>query len=403
MKVVPTLRFAEFSRVWQKNKVSSILERHVDPVELDSDKEYQEIGIRSHGKGLFHKQPVKGKSIGNKRVFWIKENAFILNIVFAWEQAIAITTEKENGLIASHRFPMYLPKNNQVDVYFLKYFFLRKRGKLILEIASPGGAGRNKTLGQSAFAKSKIHLPTLPEQQKIASFLSAVDDRIRQLTRKKELLERYKKGVMQQLFSQQIRFKRDDGGEYVGWEEVPLGKITGRITNKNKDTKYETVLTNSASEGIVNQSDYFDKDIANKKNLAGYYVVSVGDFVYNPRISNNAPFGPIKKNKLVKGLMSPLYSIFRFNSKNTTFFEYYFDSGFWHKYMYSISNFGARHDRMNISLHDFYKMPIPVPNESEQNKIASFLSAINQQIVQLDQQLEKTKAFKKGLLQQMFV
>ena len=84
-----------------------ILERVEVPVNVEPDKEYVQIGIRSHGKGLFYKEPVLGKALGNKQVFWIQPNCFILNVVFAWEQAITKTTENEIGMIGSHRFPMY--------------------------------------------------------------------------------------------------------------------------------------------------------------------------------------------------------------------------------------------------------------------------------------------------------
>ena len=141
---------------WNVYLFRDILERVEVPVNVESNKEYVQIGIRSHGKGLFYKEPVLGKALGNKQVFWIQPNCFILNVVFAWEQAITKTTENEIGMIGSHRFPMYRPKNDLVDIDYLIYYFLTKRGTDILEAASPGGAGRNRTLGQERFLKSKI-------------------------------------------------------------------------------------------------------------------------------------------------------------------------------------------------------------------------------------------------------
>lgn len=252
--------------------------------------------------------------------------------------------------------------------------------------------------------KVLITITSLPEQTKIAAFLSAVDTKIDQLTQKKALLETYKKGVMQQIFSQKIRFTPDEGGEYPEWEEKRLGEVANRKTLKNKENKYKYVLTNSATQGIVSQQDYFDKDIANQNNLEGYYIVDVDDFVYNPRISVFAPVGPIKRNKLAKGIMSPLYTVFAFNENvSLCFMEMFFSTNMWHDYMLSISNFGARHDRMNITTKDFIEMPILLPCLEEQTQIANFLSAIDRKIDLVSQQLEQTKAFKKGLLQQMFV
>ena len=208
---------------------------------------------------------------------------------------------------------------------------------------------------------------------------------------------------MQKIFSQEIRFRDDDGSDYPEWIKKKLGEIAIRSTLKNRDNNINFVLTNSASKGIVSQSDYFSKDIANQNNLEGYYIVSVDDFVYNPRISINAPVGPIKRNKLTIGVMSPLYTVFKMNNVNLSFIEYFFRTTLWHRYMHSIANIGARHDRMNITNEDFLKMPINLPSLKEQTKIANFLTSIDSKIVQTQTQLNTTKEFKKALLQQMFV
>lgn len=186
------------------------------------------------------------------------------------------------------------------------------------------------------------------------------------------------------------------------WEIIRLQDLAIRITEKNRDNKIQTVLTNSATKGIVSQADYFDRDIANKNNLNGYYIVNIGDYVYNPRISKYAPVGPIKKNNLVLGLMSPLYSVFRFNTNEDEFFENYFETTAWHKYMKSVANYGARHDRMNISNSDFFKMSIPIPSLSEQQKIASFLSAIDEKLQQLNKKKSLLEEYKKGVMQKIF-
>jgi type I restriction enzyme M protein len=201
------------------------------------------------------------------------------------------------------------------------------------------------------------------------------------------LLEQYKKGVMQLLFSGKLRFKDDNGENYPNWEEKKLGEVAERNLVKNKNNIVNFVLTNSATQGIVSQDDYFDRKIANQNNLEGYYIVNVGDFVYNPRISVHAPVGPIKRNKLKVGVMSPLYSVFRFNVENLEFFEFYFDTSNWHFYLESFSNKGARHDRMNISNSDFFSMPIPLPCSKERKKIADFLSSIDVKIKSVKQQL----------------
>src|SRR5690606_14577523 len=109
------------------------------------------------------------------------------------------------------------------------------------------------------------------------------------------------------------------------WVEKKLGDIANRITLKNKNSQITQIFTNSAEHGIVNQRDFFDKDIANQSNIEGYYIVEPGDFVYNPRVSSFAPVGPIaKNNKNYAGAVSPLYTVFRFINPINDFYVYYF-------------------------------------------------------------------------------
>lgn len=186
------------------------------------------------------------------------------------------------------------------------------------------------------------------------------------------------------------------------WRETKLVNIASRVISKNRTNDVSYVLTNSATRGIVSQQDYFDKDIANQNNLEGYYIVEKNDFVYNPRISANAPVGPIKRNNLAKGLMSPLYSVFRFNEKNLDYFEHYFESVHWHKYLKGIANYGARHDRMNITVEDFFAMPFLLPSEEEKQKIAAFLTTVDEKIQQLARKKELLEQYKKGVMQKIF-
>ena len=241
------------------------------------------------------------------------------------------------------------------------------------------------------------------EQRKIADFLTAVDERIAQLSQKKALLEAYKKGVMQQLFTQVLRFQDDHGNHFPDWEEKELKEIAHPVKRKNRDMKETFVLTNSATRGIISQRDYFDQDVANPKSLGGYYVVEADDFVYNPRISETAPVGPIKRNRLGTGVMSPLYTVFRFAKGDPSFFEFFFQTDVWHGYMKGVANFGARHDRMAITSGSFYALPLPVPHLAEQTKIANFLTAFDCKIGAVAAQIAHTQTWKKGLLQQMFV
>ena len=189
------------------------------------------------------------------------------------------------------------------------------------------------------------------------------------------------------------------GGE---WEVKRLGEIADRCNFRNKDKAETRVLTNSATEGVVDQNAYFDKDIAVKENTDNYHIVDRDDFVYNPRISTSAPVGPISRNKLGRGIMSPLYSVFRFKSENIDYLEHFFSTTLWHKYLKQVANYGARFDRMAISTEDFYAMPIFVPSLPEQQKIAECLSSVDDLIQAEADQLQALKDHKKGLMQQLF-
>lgn len=186
------------------------------------------------------------------------------------------------------------------------------------------------------------------------------------------------------------------------WRIEALGKLAKRCTKKNSEGEHKRVLTNSAEYGVIDQRDYFDKDIANQGNLEGYYIVEKGDYVYNPRISASAPVGPISRNNVGTGVMSPLYTVFRFISSGNDFFSHYFKSTHWHQYMRQTSSTGARHDRMSITNDDFMNMPLPVSEPKEQQKIADSLSSLDELIAAEKQKLDTLKIHKTGLIKQIF-
>lgn len=166
-----------------------------------------------------------------------------------------------------------------------------------------------------------------------------------------------------------LRFK----GFTNDWEQRELREIAKKRTEKNRNLLTNNVLSNSAIYGIIKQTEYFDKSIAN--NIQNYYLVYENDFVYNPRISNNAPFGPISRNKLNElGIMSPLYLVFYFSTKSLSdYLEIYFKSSKWHKFMYMNGNSGARSDRFAIKDNDFFRMKIKMPHSKDEiNKIYKF-------------------------------
>lgn len=196
----------------------------------------------------------------------------------------------------------------------------------------------------------------------------------------------------------ELRFK----GFHDDWEQRKLEQISDKVTEKNKQEIFKEVLTNSAEFGIVSQESYFDKEIANVKNISGYYIVRPNDFVYNPRISNFAPVGPIKRNTLfITGIMSPLYYVFRTKNISTTYLQKYFESTHWHRFMYMNGDSGARSDRFAIKDTTFNEMPIPYPVFEEQKSIANFISKLDKIITLHQRKLNLLVSIKDAIIERV--
>ena len=141
------------------------------------------------------------------------------------------------------------------------------------------------------------------------------------------------------------------------------------------------MICNSAQFGLIPQRDFFEKDIANDQNTDKYLVIETGDFVYNPRISTQAPYGPVNIYTSSNiGVVSPLYFVFTVNKINSSFLYYYFQSNCWHRFMYLNGDSGARSDRISIRDDVFLSQPIWVTTTQEQEKISSFLDSIFKRI-----------------------
>src|SRR5690606_1245047 len=276
--------------------------------------------------------------------------------------------------------------------------------KYILELASPGGAGRNKTLGQKEFAKSKVTIPTnIEEQQKIATFLASVDKKIDQLQQKKNLLEQYKKGVMQHLFSQQLRFKDDNGNNYPDWEEKRLGDIviraqsggTPKSTNKSY---YDGDIPFLSINDMTTQGKYLkstNKSIS-KKGLenSSSWIVPKNSIIY----SMYASVGFVSINKIELATSQAVINLILKDNIHLDYI-YYFLSDF----KQYVNRFVETGTQGNINASIVKNIKIKLPSSLEQTKIANFLSAIDKKIELVSTQIENTQQFKKGLLQQLFV
>ena len=188
------------------------------------------------------------------------------------------------------------------------------------------------------------------------------------------------------------------------WNETPLSACFAKNIKKNADGSISNVICNSAKMGLIPQRDYFDKDIANSDNTNGYYIIEHDDFVYNPRKSSDAPYGPISRYAYSDaGIVSPLYLCFRAKGNvDTNFFEWYFHSSAWHRYIYMTGDSGARHDRVSIKDADFFSMPIRFPSAIEQKKIAAFLNTIERRITSQQLLIGSLKKYKRGLVFSVF-
>ena len=188
------------------------------------------------------------------------------------------------------------------------------------------------------------------------------------------------------------------------WKQYKLSDLFSKITKKNSDNSITNVISNSAKNGLIPQRDYFDKDIANSNNTSSYYVINENDFVYNPRKSNEAPYGPVSVYKYKDtGIVSPLYLCFT-NTKelNVNYMDQFFKSSYWHRYIYESGDSGARHDRVSIRDDVFFNMPIFLPKIEEQNLIAKILFLLDNKISRQQELLDNLKLYKRGLLKQVF-
>lgn len=168
---------------------------------------YLGIGLRSHGKGTFLKHEEQPEKNSMDNFYVVRPNDLIVNITFAWEQAIAIVRTEDDGALASHRFPTYTFIEDKGHPDFFRFYILQPRMKFMLQIISPGGAGRNRVMSKSDFIKFEFLLPDYKEQTAIAQVLQAADKEISILKAKAEKLREQKKWLMQQLLTGKVRLK----------------------------------------------------------------------------------------------------------------------------------------------------------------------------------------------------
>ena len=373
---------------WTSMTVGECLEKVEKPVAVEPDKLYTQIGIRSHGKGLFYKEPVTGESLGNKSVFWVEPDCFVLNIVFAWEQAIGKTTENEIGMIGSHRFPMFRPIDNRVDVDYLIAYLLTKRGTDILEAASPGGAGRNRTLGQDRFMNSKIILPPINEQKKIAEILATQDKVIALKERLLEEKKTQKKYLMQQLLTGKKRL----AGFNTKWVEERIGKYLAESAIVTTPNINKRITVKLHLGGICHR----EIKAIEKEDATIQYLRKAGQFIYGKQNFHNGAFGIIPSELDGFQSSSDLPSFDISNQINKTWFFYYCSmSDFYRKLEITSTGTGSKRTRPDT----FLDIKISFPSKEEQESIAELLSNADREILLIQNSIDEEKQKKKALMQ----
>ena len=318
-------------------------------------------------------------------------------------ECAVIETEYDNA--NCHALIVLSPHQEQkTNSHFVKYYFYTPLGKKIISQVKTGNTIEHVLA--SEIKEVELNFPSKAEQTKIASFLLAVDEKISQLTQKHELLSQYKQGMMQKLFSQQIRFKANDGSEFGEWRNKKVIDLFVEIKDKVLNQDIETYSI-TAGKGFVSQAEKFGRDISGQQN-SNYIVLKPQDFSYNKGNSKTYKYGCVYLNEFDYSIAVPnVFISFRaknINEVNQKFYAKLFEYHYLDKHLRLLISSSARMDGLlNVSKDGFFEINVPYPCLEEQTKIANFLSAIDQKIEVVAQQIEQAKQWKKGLLQQMFV
>ncbi|WP_462255585.1 restriction endonuclease subunit S [Megamonas funiformis] len=387
---VPKLRFKEFTDEWKQTPLKNIIYSNIIEAPKPTT-DYIRLGIRSHCKGTFHELVKIENILSADKMYIVPKNNLILNITFAWEQAIAITDDNDEGKYISNRFPTFAFKDNQLPTFY-KYIIPQKRLKYDLNVASPGGAGRNRVLNKKLFLSIPVNIPLLKEQEKIAKFLTTVDKKITNLENIITSLENQKKGLLQQIFSQKLRFKDKNGNNYPNWEKKKLEDISNITMGQSPDSDFVN------TEKIGTPFLQGNAEFTNKYPIEKYWCTKPQK-IANPTdilLSVRAPVGAInianKKFCIGRGL-----SAISFNC-NKLFGKYNLEFN-----LFQLIKKSQGSTFSSINKKDISEVILFIPCLEEQTKIADFLSAFDRKLENQKAQLEHWKQIKKGLLQQMFV
>ena len=406
---IPQLRFPEFNGAWEEKKLGEVV-RYTKGFAFKSN-DYVDSGVR-----IIRVSDLGAESIkkDNKSIYLSSENEHLYDKWKIRKNNIVITTVGSNpDLIESavgrgifiindnegllNQNMLKLENSTQVNNKFVHCFI--NSPKYIHHIkAIKRGNANQANITVKELLDFKLSITTKPEQQKIAAFLNAVDTKIEQLSKKQELLGEYKKGLMQQIFSQVIRFKADDGSEFPDWEERVLGDYLAHKSKKNKNNEVDLVLSVSNKKGFITQDEQFDGYQVASKDLTNYKIVEKGEYAYNPSRINVGSIARLKNNTI--GIVSPMYVVFKLKNLDSIFFDNLYQTHLF-KHLIKVGCSGSVRDSLNFN--DMADFVFSFPSLEEQAKIVNFLSSIDSKIEQVGKQLDESKQFKKALLQQMFI
>lgn len=409
MRKVPKLRFKEFSDEWEEKNI----------LELCSMKArigWQNLRKEEHlDKGEFYL--ITGTDFYLDKIKWdtakfVEEERYLQDInIILKEGDILITKDGSIGKLAfvenignkkatlnNGIFRIRIEKENHYSKYFY-YTFLSKRFKNFLQQLTAGSTIVH--LYQKDFEKYKIAYSSLQEQEKIANFLSSIDKKISLTEEKLELFREYKKGVMQKIFTQELRFKDSNGNNYPEWNLVytkDISKITMGFTPSTKDEKmwngqYKWLSIADLKENgkyiYKTSKTITDKGIKNKK------ILSKGTLVMSFKLTLGR-VGILSDNMFTNEAICHFHWLGK-DKINTEYIYYYLSN-------IDITNFGKQAVKgITLNTESLNSIEIQLPCYEEQQKIADFLSSIDSKIENIEKELEGLKEFKRGLLQQMFV
>lgn len=375
---VPKLRFPTFTEEWERKRLDEVapLQRGFDlPIDKIIEGEYPVIfsnGILKYHREFKAKAPgvVTGRSGTIGKVTYIQKDYWPHNT------SLWVTDFKDNH-----------PK-------FIFYFYLK------FKLERFGTGSGVPTLNRNDIHLQKEYFPNLSEQEKIASFLTAVDEKLNLLKKKKTLLEQYKKGVMEKLLLKQLRFKNEDGSNYPKWESKKLGEVA---EIKRGAASQHLIYINTEKEGVrfLRINDFLSNEPVYVKNTVDMqkFTVNTNDLLM---AGTGATAGivfivPEKFNKLSYSYNAPRI---RVNTAYFLFIYYYLNSDTILRQQKGLFVGNAQHF---LDTDAMRSLKIALPCLQEQTKIANFLSAMDEKINHYQKQIEKTELWKKGLLQKMFV